>query len=283
MAHAIKVNDREPVFRQFLLRQHFGAYCRDIAVQRVGAHEEKESPWTDRYLGRGIRILQWMLWIVLLILAGNAWPQQSYDFLLARTSYVPEANEYSFASTQDYSNDEIETRWRVEPGFLFGLTDTWAIEVRSHFESPRGESFRYQSSSVTSINRWTPRYSRLSIGSAFDYRYARTADDNNRWRLTGLASYVGKQWKTVFNLGAEHPMGESTVWDYALGARRSVSERASLGVETRGTLNSHRAAEGLAALYLSPTPALTFNVGVGAELGGMHDLAFRSAIVYRTW
>jgi hypothetical protein len=209
--------------------------------------------------------------------------QQSYDFLLAQTAYVPEPGEYSFASTQDYSDDDADREWQIEPSFLVRLTDSWGIEVHSHFEQPRGESFSYSSSSVTSVNRWTPRYSRFSLGSAFEYEYADSREESNKWRATAIAGYVRQGWRTVFNLEAEHPMGESTRWQFALGARRRISERVAVGAETRGTLNSGSGTEGLLALYASPLPALSFNFGVGMDFDSDKDLIFHSAIVYRIW
>jgi hypothetical protein len=181
------------------------------------------------------------------------------------------------------NDKELESNLQLVPSFTLGLADSWAIEVKSRLDRPIGDSLQYESSAVELTHRWTPRSSRLSLGSSFEFEYARDASDDNRWVLGGIAAYEGTLWSSALNIHIEHEMGEPTEWIYSAAAKRKISDRLAWGLEGAGSFGSSDGAEALAALYWRPSPRLTVNFGLGDGLDGAGNLLVRSGFVINLW
>jgi hypothetical protein len=230
-----------------------------------------------KYLSLQLAVLC-LTWI-----SARANAEDNKDFLIVQSGRLPMCGQFYFASTLDFVDRNNGKEWQLVPSFSLGLTDSWAIEVKSRLDRPIGDSLQYESSAVALTHRWTPRSSRLSLGSSFEFEYARDASHDNRWVLGGIGAYEGALWSSALNVYVEHEMGEPTEWNYSAAAKRKINDRLAWGLEGAGSFRGSYGAEALAALYWRPSPRLTVNFGLGEGLDGAGNLLVRSGFVVNLW
>ena len=85
----------------------------------------------------------------------------------------------------------------------------------------------------------------MALGGSVEYEFARNSDAEDAWEFAGIATYEGNGWIVGVNLLAERETsgGAETEWGYAVGIRRSITEKFAAGLEVGGTFEDDNEGE----------------------------------------
>jgi hypothetical protein len=204
------------------------------------------------------------------------------DFLLTQSAHIAARGEVYAIARQDYVDEGADEEAEFEPTLIGSVTDWLSLEAHSHIEKVKGESAEYESTAAVAQVRFTPRESALAIGGSVEYEFAHDSDSEDAWGFTGIATYEGSAWIVGVNLLAERETGggAETEWGYAVGIRRSFTEKFAVGLEVRGTLEDENEGEVLAGTYFDLSRSFTVNVGMGTGFNDGLDLSVRTALVF---
>lgn len=179
------------------------------------------------------------------------------------------------------TNNSNLNHWELEPGILYGFTNHLGLEIHSHIEKEKSETFRYLSTALEARFRLGEE-NLWFVDPAVSIEYEISATDEPD--QLGFRIILGKnsgQLNFTFNLLGNQALDSNGAFEtsYVFGVNRRFWKFEKLNLELQGELSGGNEHYVMPSFYLPVTKHLSLKAGGAIGLSPeSDDSSLRSAI-----